>query len=116
MTAAREALRRAKWVIAVAVLCALAPVAAAVAASGPTHLQGGVGPAPLLVPIPLWLPLGAAIFAAQIMYLQWDGLVVTLPHPPDGNCFKKNEIVADDPNGPEPFVSPPEGVLPTDGC
>jgi predicted MPP superfamily phosphohydrolase len=66
VTTAREVVRRLKWVIAVA-LCALAPTAAAVAASGPTHLQVGVGPAPLLVPIPLWLPLGAAIFASQML-------------------------------------------------
>jgi nitrous oxidase accessory protein NosD len=62
-----------------------------------------------------------ALFTAQIIFLQWDGLLVGLPHDPVGNCFKKNEIVLvpDDPNGPPPFsVSPPfdPDRLPTDGC
>jgi hypothetical protein len=55
------------------------------------------------------------LFTAQIIFLQVDGLLVEFPHLPVGNCFKKNEIVSDDPNGPEPFFAP-GGKLPTDGC
>jgi parallel beta-helix repeat protein len=51
------------------------------------------------------------IFAAEIIFLQ--GLLVELPHPPEGNCFKKNDL--SDPNSVYNFPGDPD-TLPTDGC
>jgi hypothetical protein len=55
-----------------------------------------------------------ALFTSEIIFVQ--GLLVDLPHPPEGNCFKKNEIV--DPNSPSPVFNFPgdPDTLPTDGC
>jgi hypothetical protein len=52
-----------------------------------------------------------ALVAAEIVFGQ--GLLVELPHPPEGNCFKKNDL--SDPNSVYNYPGDPD-TLPTDGC